>query len=48
MTSGNGNIFRVTDPLCEEFTGHQWISLPKTSDAELDAFFDLRVELTVE
>ena len=22
MTSGNGNIFRVTGPLCGEFTGH--------------------------
>ena len=25
MTSSNGNIFRVTGPLCEEFTGHRWI-----------------------
>ena len=25
MTSSNGNIFRVTDPLCGEFTGHRWI-----------------------
>ena len=23
MTSSNGNIFRVTDPLCGEFAGHQ-------------------------
>ena len=23
MTSSNGNIFRVTGPLCEEFTGHR-------------------------
>ena len=22
MTSSNANIFRVTDPLCGEFTGH--------------------------
>ena len=29
MTSSNGNIFRVTDPLCGEFTGHWWISLHK-------------------
>ena len=28
MTSLNGNIFRVTGPLCGEFTGHQWI--PRT------------------
>ena len=25
MTSSNGNIFRVTGPLCREFTGHRWI-----------------------
>ena len=25
MTSSNGNIFRVTGPLCREFTGHQWL-----------------------
>ena len=25
MTSSNGSIFRVTDPLCGEFTGHRWI-----------------------
>ena len=26
MTSSNGNIIRVTGPLCGEFTGHRWIS----------------------
>ena len=35
MTSPNGNIFRVTDPLCGEFTVHRWIPLTKASDAEL-------------
>ena len=35
MTSSNGNIFRVTGPLCGEFTGYWWIPLSKTSDAEL-------------
>ena len=35
MTSFNGNIFRVTGPLCGEFTGHRWIPLTKASDAEL-------------
>ena len=25
MTSSNGNIFRVTGPLCGGFTGHRWI-----------------------
>ena len=38
MTSTNGNIFRVTGPFCGEFTGHQWIPLPKASDAELWCF----------
>ena len=35
MTSSNGNIFRVTSPLWEEFTGHRWIPLTKASDAKL-------------
>ena len=39
----NGNIYRVTGLLCGEFTGHRWINLTKASDAELDAFFDLRL-----
>ena len=26
MTLSKGNIFRVTGPLCGEFTGHRWIS----------------------
>ena len=34
MTSSDANIFRVTGPLCWEFTGHRWISLTKASDAE--------------
>ena len=35
MTSSNGNIFRVTGPLCGEFTGHRCILITKASDAEL-------------
>ena len=35
MTSSNGNIFRVTGPLCGEFTSHRWIPHTKASDAEL-------------
>ena len=35
MTSWNGNIFRVTGPLCGEFTGHRWIPLTNASDAKL-------------
>ena len=38
MTSSNGNIFRVTGPLCGEFTGHRWIPLTKANDAELCCF----------
>ena len=43
MTSSNGNIFRVTGHLCGKFTGPRWISHTKASDAELDVFFDLRL-----
>ena len=38
MTSSNGNIFRVTGPLCGEFTGPRRIPLTKASDAELWCF----------
>ena len=41
MTSSNGNIFRVTGPLCEEFTGFWWIPLTKTRS--FDVFFDLHL-----
>ena len=35
MTSSNGNIFRVTGPLCGEITGHRLIPRTNASDAEL-------------
>ena len=38
MTSSNRNIFRVTGPLCGEFTGDRWIPLTTASDAELWCF----------
>ena len=38
MTSSNGNIFRVTGPLCGEFTGHRWTPCTKASDVELWCF----------
>ena len=38
MMSSNGNILRITVPLCGEFTGHQWIPHTKASDAELWCF----------
>ena len=39
MRSSNGNIFRITCPLCREFTSHRWIPRTKASDAELWWFF---------
>ena len=29
MASPNGNVYRVTSPLCGESTGHRWISLKR-------------------
>ena len=43
MTSSNGNTFRVTCPLCGEFTGPRWIPRTKASDTSFDVFFDLRL-----
>ena len=50
MMSSNENIFRFTDPLWGESTGHQWIP-PVTDEApsqrpvtrSFDVFFDLRL-----
>ena len=39
VTSSNGNIIRVSGPLCGEITGHRWISLTKASDAELCCYW---------
>ena len=39
MTSSNGNFFRVTSPLCGEFTDRRWVPRKKASDAELWWFF---------
>ena len=41
MTSSNGNIFGVTDPLCGEFTGHRWIPLTRSVTQIVDVFYDL-------
>ena len=43
MTSSKGNIVRVTEPLCGEFTGSQWIPLTKVT-RNFDVFFDRRLE----
>ena len=45
MMSSNGNIFRITGPLCGEFTGHRWIPLTKASGAELCFFLWFAPEL---
>ena len=47
MTPSNGNIFRVTDLLCGEFTG-RWIPRTKASDAELWCFLWSAPGLTIE
>ena len=48
MMSSNGNIFRVIDPLCGEFTGHRWITPTKASVAEFWYFLLSATEQTVE
>ena len=35
--------FRVTGPLCGEFTGHRWISPQRPVTRSFDVFFDLRL-----
>ena len=48
MTSSNGNIFRVTDPLWGESTGHRWVLLTKASATELWCFLSSRHEQAVK
>ena len=48
MTSSDGNIFRVTEPLCGEFTDHRWTPLTKASDAGLWCFLWSGPEQTAE
>ena len=44
MTSSNGNISRVTGPLCGEFTGHRVIhQWQRPVTRSFDVFFDLRL-----
>ena len=42
MTSSNGNIFRVTGPLCGEFTGPGEFPTQRPVTRGFDVFFDLR------
>ena len=43
MTSSNGNIFRVTGPLCGEFTGPGEFPPQRPVTRSFDVFFDLRL-----
>ena len=43
MTSSNGNIFRVTGPLCGEFTGPGEFPTQRPVTRNFDVFFDLRL-----
>ena len=43
MTSSNGNIFRVTGPLCGEFTGLGEFPTQRPVTSSFDVFFDLRL-----
>ena len=43
MTSLNGNIFRVTGPLCGEFTGPGEFPTQRPVTRSFDIFFDLRL-----
>ena len=43
MTSSNGNIFRVTGPLCGEFTGPGEFPAQRPVTRTFDVFFDLRL-----
>ena len=42
MMSSNGNIFRVTGPLCGEFTGPGEFPAQRPVTRSFDVFFDLR------
>ena len=43
MTSSNGNIFRVTGPLCGVFTGPGEFPTQRPVTQSFDVFFDLRL-----
>ena len=43
VTSSNGNIFRVTGPLCWEFTGPCEFPTQRPVTRSFDVFFDLRL-----
>ena len=43
MTSSNGNIFRVTGPLCGEFTGPGEFPTQRPVTRSFDVSFDMRL-----
>ena len=43
ITSSNGNIFRVTGPLCGEFTGPGEFPAQRPVTRSFNVFFDLRL-----
>ena len=43
MMASNGNIFRVTGPLCRELTGHRWIPSQRPETRSSDVSFHLRL-----
>ena len=43
MTSSNGNIFRVTGPLCREFASPGEFPTQRPATRSFDVFFDLRL-----
>ena len=43
MTSSNGNFFRVTGPLCGEFTGPGEFPTQRPVTQSFAVFFDLRL-----
>ena len=43
MTSSNGNIFRITGPLCGEFTGPGEFPTQRPVMRSFDVFFDMRL-----
>ena len=45
MTSSNGNIFRVTGPLCGEFTGPGEFPTQRSVTRSFDVYFDLRLNI---
>ena len=45
MTSSDGNIFRVTGPLCGEFTGHGEFPAQRPVTRSFGVVFDLRLNI---